>query len=1084
MGVRFKARDLSERKPNPRRAASPTRPSSRGCVSVVHLTPYKQRRMQLEEKTGSNAPPTMATTQKPTRMEVDAPSPPPLRRGRSRTQRSHNHGGISSHGTIGAGTTATAASTVASLPSWARLIEPSREPRGLNRNSEWLRAAHGTASSSSRQSRRPTGRRRPRPTSSHRNRQRRSNVKGGEDSEEEHDTEADDDADDVSEEWDEFLRQEDSCMRTYWYHTLARELDVFVQREVVAKQVLEEIVRNPAAQRFFGGTETTTDSTTTSARSPHLDPPPNQQASLNQAHRSSHSALHGGDKDCKDDSDNDDEFASYFSLQQQPDEGPSSFAPANKRARLLDGSSRAGSSSSPLEKKEVPHGDDVGPTRITSPRSHDDDPDASVPTTSLLLRQRQLPVLVVQPGPYDALDRQALYVPALVRAIRESRPRTCVVWLDLGACDDDRSGHEAALANNHHSNHHHSSNSNQHHPWKKELLRQCYLQQQPSSLSTNRVPDGQGWTDRIVEWARRADRFDDICVVVTASGAERNSGRVGGSSAGAMQREVLQWMGCVRLERGVPLKAVLLGPPRGATDLSLHTVTSTVIVGWDVTSVRMASPRAGSPRTDAEQLKSTVSHVLENPSRCHHLHCHLQCVRQRQHPTNNVVESRVPPATATIHSMLELSHPYDGWHQDSMNAIRDVHSNSLARSAMSLKQALARSLLRPASFVLPMLASVLLLPSESGSSSSSSPRRPTLPRDQLKRLQWFLLHPMARKFLMEAAASSAEGEQIGGSESTSSTQILEQLAAYAGKLEIASRLGPILCSPAIGARQASGSVEVAESNQARRAVLERLQDLRHLCPKQPQPVPNLLIHMNDPTWRWLFSRAPHSHASGQDPRAWSTEAVAPRIATNLRQCLNQLIVAIGEFPLDRAISEEVGLEMLSAVIERSLFSPGERPALLHPTQLRGISSSSGERGSTHSATSWTFDPQFRRDLVAGLVLEASHLDVTTSASSINPSLVAGVLYTLILSIVSISEAEWFALWQKWWREHQGRSRLDPQQAQDLPSEVPVSIQGLFDRFRCGVLQLQYLGLVRERRASHINGKTMYEKPVLVWCGGD
>jgi hypothetical protein len=1011
------------------------------------------------------------------RMEVDAPNPPPLRRGRSRTQRSHNHGGItSSSNSTNPGTTigGAASTAAASLPKWARLIEPSREPRGPNRNDEWLRAAHGTASSS-RQSRRPTRPRRPRPTSRHSSRQQSSQVKGGEhddgeeEEEEEHDT--DDDDAEGSEEWDVFLRQEDSCMRTYWYHTLARELDVFVQREVVAKQVLEEIVNSPAAQSYFGRIESTTDSTTTAARRTQRDPVKQEPAS-NQADRCSQSSLHDGDKDCKDDIDNDDEFASYFSLQPDDGGGADALAPANKRPRISDESSAAGRVSPIHEKEEVP-GDDFGPSRNANMRNGDN---------SMLLRQRQLPVLVVQPGPYDALDRQTLYVPAMVRAIRESRPRTCVVWLDLGACDDDRSGHEAALANN--SSHNHS-NSNQHHPWKKELLRQCCLQQ--PSLSPNHVPDGQGWTDRIVEWARRADRFfDDICVVVTASGAERNSGRVGGSSAGAMQREVLQWMGCVRFERGVPLKAVVLGPPRGATDVSLHTLPSAgTMVGWDVTSVRMTSPHSGSPRTDAKQLASTVSHVLENPSPTYHLHCHFQCVRQLQHPTNDVFESRVPPTTAAIHSMLELSHPYDGWHQDSTNAIRDVHSNSLARSAMSLKQVLARSLLQPASFVLPMLASVLLLPSESGSSSSSS-RRPTLPRDQLKRLQWFLLHPMARKFLVEAAASSAEAEQTGGSESSSSTQILVQLATYAGKLEIASRLGPILCAPAVGARQASGSVEVAERNQVRRAVLERLQDLRHLCPKQPQPVPNLLIHMNDPTWRWLFSCGPHSRPGGQDPRDWTQEAVAPRVASNLRQCLNQLIVAIGDFPLDRAIAEEDGLEMLSAVIERSLFSPGEAPALLHPTQLRGRSSSSGERGSTDSAPSWTIDPQFRRDLVAGLVLEASHLDVTTSASSMDPSLVAGILYTLILPIVSISEAEWFALWQKWWREHRGRGRgrLDPEPTQDVPSEVPVSIQELFDGFRCGVLQLQYLGLVRERRTSHVNGKTMYEKPVLVWCGGD
>jgi hypothetical protein len=397
--------------------------------------------------------------------------------------------------------------------------------------------------------------------------------------------------------------------------------------------------------------------------------------------------------------------------------------------------------------------------------------------------------------------------------------------------------------------------------------------------------------------------------------------------------------------------------------------------------------------------------------------------------------------------------PHNGSRHDILDTIRDVHSCSLARSAMSVKQVLARSLLRPGSFVVPMLTSVI------------SSHRPTVARDQLKRLQWFLLHPIARKFIT-GAARSAGGERVGGSETASATQILEQLAVCAGKLEIASRLDHTLsCSAVKG------------GGQVRLAALARLKDLRDLRPKrQPGRERELLLQFLDPTWRWLFSCSTHTHPSDDDPGAdWTAGTVAPRITSNLRQVLNQLIVAIGEFPLEHATSNEEELGVLSAVIERSLFPPGEALGLLHPA------SSSGDGGSTDSVASWSTDPQFRRDLVAGLLLESSRVDVPTPATHTNATFVAGILYSLILPIVSISEAEWFVLWRKWCREQRGQGRLDPKLKE---SDEPAWTQELFDLFRCGVLQLQYLGLVRERRTSHVNGKTMYEKPVLVWCGGD
>jgi hypothetical protein len=431
----------------------------------------------------------------------------------------------------------------------------------------------------------------------------------------------------------------------------------------------------------------------------------------------------------------------------------------------------------------------------------------------------------------------------------------------------------------------------------------------------------------------------------------------------------------------------------------------------------------------------------------------------------------------------------------------------------------------------------------------SGPRRVSgLSLDEERRLQWSLLEPQARRYLgVPPEDDGARADEPCGWP--------HRLAVHAAKLEIAARLDAILLRPGSGGdappRPGSERRFVGEVEQ----VLRYLDRLRARFPRQ-QPGKRstgdrqgrLFDSFQDPAWRRLFSSEDRNAAA----------------ASSIRHIANKLIVAVGQLALESAlvvrgqVAEAVGEDeeerkVLRAVLHRSLF--GSAPASL-PTSLGVPDESCGARAPR--CPSWTIDPQPRRDLVSGLALAEAAAAWPACADPPPPSVpscapfLAGTLYRLILPVVSISEEDWFALWRQHYHDRLRERRLlaDPPRGDDggsscssssscCPDDLAsaaaapggASPQELYDAFRCGVLQLQYLGLVKDRRVATAAGpapsgvggsgsigasvsvgassvgsgsnsastgqqarrpardgaggrRVVYDKPVLVWCGGD
>jgi len=123
-------------------------------------------------------------------------------------------------------------------------------------------------------------------------------------------------------------------------------------------------------------------------------------------------------------------------------------------------------------------------------------------------------------------------------------------------------------------------------------------------------------------------------------------------------------------------------------------------------------------------------------------------------------------------------------------------------------------------------------------------------------------------------------------------------------------------------------------------------------------------------------------------------------------------------------------------------------------------------------------PQPRRDTIAGLVAEPSsdNDDLTVASAT---GLLAGRLYRLVLDRTSVSRSEWFSLWHREDCDHRRLSSTS-QEEDGCPTSCR---QRSYNRFHCGIYQLLYLGLIRQRAIAK-QKDVQYDKTVLVWCGGE
>jgi hypothetical protein len=678
---------------------------------------------------------------------------------------------------------------------------------------------------------------------------------------------------------------------------------------------------------------------------------------------------------------------------------------------------------------------------------------------------------IVIGGYASFLDVRTVCVPAGIRALQRLRPRSCPVWLDLSEAGSGGSGVKGGIGDGF-SDPGVSTSAvgvTSESRWKLELLRQCLVQEErqsewwetatPRNISS--AASASSITERIAEWASKTSWFDDICVFVVADGC--------GASVAPPWKKLVDWLAYARQFHGLPFKAVIIG-------------------GADSACSSWLSPSA---------LSSSVTLDLSS------------CAA----------------------GMLSRG-PHGGLQRGTSTTV----VSSAAHSAIRYKQDLAHSFLRPGSHVVSMFMSSVVAASAKAAVAASNastddmvahnvphPRVPSLSLDEERRLQWYLLDLQARRYLGEPP--EWDGATVYNNKAPASLPWLHHLVLYVAKLEIAAQLDAIMLHPQDSSGGVRCSIVSAENKvfpdpgsdrqffDDLENVLRYLESLRNRF-RREKPGKNskddhqlaIFGRFQDPVWRRLFFLNKDRNAA---------------VNLSIRHIINQLIVVVGKLTLESALvvgpqGSEVFIDkderkMVRAILHRALFHSAH---VLFSKRLAALDEFYGAK--TPRCPSWSMDPHTRRDLVSGLALEATRSPAGTEPSSLISNcapFLAGTLYRLILPLVSISQEDWFALWHQYFHDRVlERNLVDQPGDEDDGSSDPAfhaddySVQELFIAFRCGVLQLKYLGLIKERQApsgaavgsggssvstsqgrrphDSTGNRVVYDKPVLVWCGGD
>lgn len=175
-----------------------------------------------------------------------------------------------------------------------------------------------------------------------------------------------------------------------------------------------------------------------------------------------------------------------------------------------------------------------------------------------------LPLLILD-GPFWHTDRAA-WMAHLVHSAKQSRPRSCTVWLRPTPCQL-RSGARGCY-----------------YSYKEELMRQCLAQEPDPTIFagsrrrrrnqrflrnyTTTTSSSSSVTDALLLWAARTRAFDEILVFLEVEHGDslynNNNNNSNSSTANAAEQlaDFLAWAAERRALHGLPLSIVFMGPQR------------------------------------------------------------------------------------------------------------------------------------------------------------------------------------------------------------------------------------------------------------------------------------------------------------------------------------------------------------------------------------------------------------------------------------------------------------------------------------------------------------------------------------------